>query len=583
MCCNVCSARETAAPPVTLVLASVIAFAVGSSARAQAVKGDPAGESPPPVLHHGLLPGLSTVDDLVAKRGKPDRAAKWYAWKMLYPSTVEGAFDSFHLQKGRQAGKIGTIEAFSIPTGCETETKIRTKLGAPEFRLEFERQALLDYSALGVRFTIDERGRTIGAAHFPHGHPRVHAGERASLSLRRDGAAGGRGSPATGDPIPRLRCGAAEADISPEGENALGPTKYVIRDPLRARAAVFVYGELAVAVVGADIFGMLKSEIDPVEERLRKRGVSHLVISMSHNHTAGDPIGIYGFYPEKYVEKIQRGIESAVLEALANARPVKELRAGSEELSLAGARVAGLFRNARNPGIVDPNVVALQAIGENDRPIATIVQFACHVEGIDSPDGGPLEVTADFPGYLCDALRGTTGAQALFLNGAVGGMVSGDTDSRTHEEAERCGRRLAGIAERILATSRPIERTLAIRRQRIEIPVTNPRMRLFMKMHEKRRPTYRGRIVSELFHLRLGSAEMVTIPGELLPELSFEILERMKGSPRMIVGLANDQLGYLIPGYDFREGAYEESMSLGPAAGPMVVRAALRLVRSASP
>ena len=52
----------------------------------------------------------------------------------------------------------------------------------------------------------------------------------------------------------------------------------------------------------------------------------------------------------------------------------------------------------------------------------------------------------------------------------------------------------------------------------------------------------------------------------------------MKGYPRMIVGLCNDELGYMIPAEDFRKGAYEESMSLGPAAGPVIRRRALELL-----
>jgi hypothetical protein len=92
------------------------------------------------------------------------------------------------------------------------------------------------------------------------------------------------------------------------------------------------------------------------------------------------------------------------------------------------------------------------------------------------------------------------------------------------------------------------------------------------------RATREGRLLSEMMYLRLGSVELVTIPGELLPEVSFEILERMTGYPRLIVGLANDQLGYILPGYDFRAGEYEESMSVGPAAGPIVLRTALRLL-----
>lgn len=59
----------------------------------------------------------------------------------------------------------------------------------------------------------------------------------------------------------------------------------------------------------------------------------------------------------------------------------------------------------------------------------------------------------------------------------------------------------------------------------------------------------------------------------------------MTGRQRLIVGLANDELGYIIPGYDFRasggpmtEWAYEETMSIGPAAGPMIRHAAIELL-----
>jgi hypothetical protein len=406
---------------------------------------------------------------------------------MLYPSAAAGHFDAIHLRD--RTGLVGNIESFTIPDGFESWPLVRSRLGEPEFLLELSTQSLADYSERGVRFTFDEKGTTIGVAWFPHGYPRVHSGERRFLSLRglRQGPQPvAMRSAAAVDDVPLL-CGAAQADITPQGADWLGPVKFTVHDPLLARAAVFVKGDLKIAIAGGDIFGMLKSEIDAVEARLRAAGISHLLLSMSHNHTAGDPIGIYGFYPEKYVDSIQEGIFKAVTEALNAARPVKELRAASAELSLAGARVEGLFRNARNPGIVDPQIAVVQARDAAGEPIVSIVQFACHVEGVAAPSGEPMEVTADFPGYLCDALRERTGAQAVFLNGALGGMVSGDTLARTHAEAAVAGKRLALEAEKLLRTAVPTTHGLSFTRRRLEIPVTNPRMRLFMQANEKRR------------------------------------------------------------------------------------------------
>jgi hypothetical protein len=568
-------------PRPTKISLAVLVLAAAPAA-AQTTKLTPApGAAPPPIAYEGLIPGVSTREEAVEKLGKPAHEASWYSWKMLYPSRNRpGRFDAIHVGEGR---RIGAIEAAAVPEGYESLDRVREKLGPPEFLLELSRQTLADYSERGLRFVFDESERTTGVAYIPAGYPRVHPGERKTLSLRSLRQGPQPGAAATVAPAggaagagPDLLCGAGEADITPLEPDWLGPVKFTVHDRLKARAAVFTRGELTVALVGGDIFGMLKPDIDRMEERLRPAGITHLVLAMSHVHSAGDPIGIYGFYPEKFVKRIQEGVAGAVEAALSARRKVKELRAASDELLLDGARVEGLFRNARNPGIVDPQVAVLQAIGEDSKPIVTIAHFACHPEGIQKPKDGPLEVSADFPGPLCDALREKTGAQAVFLNGALGGMVTGDTRARTHEEAAAQGKRLATEVERILSFAVEQPMRLAAVRKRIEIPVTNPRMIAFELQSGRR--SYLGRVTSEMFHIRLGEAEIITIPGELLPEVGFEIVARMRGYPRMLVGLANDELGYIIPPYDFRAGTYEESMSLGPAAAPVVLGTALRML-----
>ena len=53
----------------------------------------------------------------------------------------------------------------------------------------------------------------------------------------------------------------------------------------------------------------------------------------------------------------------------------------------------------------------------------------------------------------------------------------------------------------------------------------------------------------------------------------------MGGFRRILIGLGNDELGYLILSYDFREGVYEQSMSPGPAAALVVRNAAIRMLK----
>ena len=54
----------------------------------------------------------------------------------------------------------------------------------------------------------------------------------------------------------------------------------------------------------------------------------------------------------------------------------------------------------------------------------------------------------------------------------------------------------------------------------------------FMPLYQARGGLNRGRVVTEMALINLGEAQIVTIPGELLPEISFEIQEKMNGFPR---------------------------------------------------
>jgi hypothetical protein len=240
-----------------------------------------------------------------------------------------------------------------------------------------------------------------------------------------------------------------------------------------------------------------------------------------------------------------------------------------------GARVEGFIRNARNPALLDPTISILQPMGEDGRPIATVVHFACHVEGISA---GVRELTADFPGPMCQQIAEDGGGQPVFLNGALGGMVSGDNKARTHEEARVMGLGLAAIVRDLAGTAQPAEKfTFSVDTRRVEIPVTNPKFQALMLL-QNRRKLHRGRVVGEMSLITLGECQIVTVPGELLPEVGWEILEKMNGFPRMVVGLANDELGYIIPAWDYRAGEYEESMSVGAAAAPVVRDTALRML-----
>jgi hypothetical protein len=513
------------------------------------------------------------AEDVLRELSEPEHAANWYAYKRLYPSR-DGLVDSIHT-RGHD-GKYASAELATVIAGYDSEANITAKLGEPEFVLRMPTFSMLDYAEQGARFIVDRDGDTIGTALFPHLRRRVHEGARrlVDLSHLREGPQPAPAQPAS---VAGLTCGTDQRTITPEPDwvDPRLAGRYTPHDDIWARTVVFEKDGETIALVGADLFGMSYSEIEPIKAQLAEAGIEHFVLAMSHNHAAPDTIGVYGFFPEKHIEFIQRQVVDGVLAAREAAVPVKSLRTASRELPMDGARVIGYFRNARNTGLVDPTISIIQAIGDDDDVITTLVNFACHVEGIEM---GARELTADFPGYMCDQIARDGGGQAVFLNGAVGGMVSGDNRERSHEEAEVTGLGLARIVADLAKTAQPPATfEFSAVTNRIEIPVTNPRFKALMGP-DARRATNRGRAITEMSLVTLGECQLVTLPGELLPEISFEILEKMTGFPRVLIGLANDELGYIIPPEDFRDDEYEETMSVGPAAAPLIKETALRLL-----
>jgi hypothetical protein len=348
-----------------------------------------------------------------------------------------------------------------------------------------------------------------------------------------------------------------------------------VLDPLQARCCYISHGGTSVALIGADIFGMLGVDLAPVRKKLATEGHPNVIVAMSHTHAAPDTIGIYGFFPNKYTRSVKRALYQSVVDAAKAATPAAHIKVVSVELPLDGARVAGISRNVRNPGLVDPQLAVITFHDAADKLLGTLVNFACHPETLNS--GRHKLFSADwvapFRQYVDKALGGTT----VFLNGAMGGMVSGDSPGRRPMDLKLMGDKLAKHVVTYAKQAQPTaEHGLRFVRRPIQVFPTTVKLKAMAGL-KGGKLLVGGRIPTELSYIRLGSAEFITVPGELFPEIGLDIQARMTGYPRMIVGLGNDELGYIVPGYDFSDKNYEESMSVGAAMGPMVRLAAYQL------
>ena len=319
------------------------------------------------------------------------------------------------------------------------------------------------------------------------------------------------------------------------------------------------------------------------------------VVACTHTHHGPDGLGFWGRPFEgvsgidpAYIERVRSTVAASADAAVAALEPAS-LRVGS-------VAVPGLVANFRNPDLVDDELSVLRAVRADGSVVVTLCDFPCHPEVVDKTN---TELTADYAGHLCRAVEGNAGGVAVFAAGALGGMLAPSTEVRTHAEAARYGSVLAAAAEEALASGAavdPAEATVAFARVEVDLLLENPIYDLGMQVGlvpaAERREA--GSFVTEVSCFRVGPVMAACVPGELLPRLGLQLKATMRAlgaTVPMVVGLADDELGYLLPAEDFTFPAdyldpgsqYEESFSVGPTGGPRVVAALEDLLPSVAP
>lgn len=527
----------------------------------------------------GLVPGKSTQSEAIKVLGEPEGEPEGGSVRYAVPGT-EGVTDRVFFQ-GRDH-TLALVSAGSVDPRYPTRDKILDALGRPEARVYFETQELLDYSEKGLRFLCDRSGKTIGAVYFRAGQRRVPAGYPSEFDLRRKNPPGGPARPPEG-----FRVGAAEISIAPERFDDVAVDakehRYSLHEDLLARVAIFQNGQSKIVLIGLDVFGMAPWDMRTLRKSLAEHGFDQVVVAMSHTHANVDTIGFYGYYPKAYAQRIVSQTVLAVLAAAKDMKLIQSLKIGFAEMPLAGGRVVDLVWNGRNPGIVDPTVSLIQAIGLDGKPIVNVIHLACHPEVIRLRDKRGL--SPDYVGTLCKEVRRQLGGQPVFLNGSLGGMLTPDAKQRGYEAAVAMGEGFARYVVQAAEAARPSSSyTLWLHRRPVEYPITAEALVKFLGSAPGPVDIVHGRARTDMNAVWIGDAQMITVPGELLPELGFEIMAHMTGRLRLIVGLANDEFGYLIPSYDFRAGTYEERTGPGAAGGEITRSAGLELapLRAAS-
>lgn len=354
---------------------------------------------------------------------------------------------------------------------------------------------------------------------------------------------------------------------------------------LTVRALVLEDGTNRVAIVGADFLGFPAVLGDKVRAAVKTIAPANILIGATHTHSGPD---CYGF-PDgkgstgadlKYLDSVCVRMAEAINKATAKLRPAR--------LKIAtGAARGKIAYNYYAEQLYDPRCHVVQAVDDAGQAIATLVNYAIHPEVLGNRRG---ICSPDLAGPLYDRVAEKGGGTALFMNSAQGGMVTADNrrsdggEANDWAECERIGRLLADEALRIVAGAPAQDAPkLFCAARSLTLPVDSPLMRQLLKAL----PAVHGvsaagdSVTTQLNLVNLGNAQILTIPGEALPNIGFYLKRKMRGEHNLLFGLCNDAFGYILAKEDydsFKRYDYITRTSLGERTGPIFVEEALRLV-----
>lgn len=405
--------------------------------------------------------------------------------------------------------------------------------------------------------------------------------------------------------VSELRVGTAHLEISPPLDVGLLMSSVERRwapfvgkrAPLRARALVLEQGEERYALLSLDLLGLSSEAVGGWAEFKRTIGrgagpewlTDRFVITCTHTHAAPDSLALSKLYQVpafgRWIKSLSHKLANVLSNASAGTRPCTlefasttlpgywiQRRIPTPEGFVLSDRFQPIPRAWLDREPVDRRVRTLQFRTETGQIMATVVHAACHpVNEMCLPYLSP-----DYPGEVCDSLSGKGDhGLVMFLNGAAADL-NPLTVSEGHGASIRQGRALATSVEASLRQSRSIP----------PFALGWGQMTQALPKRTLRGAQARGHRLARLNLLSLGSVALLFLPGEIFVETGRAIEAPSPFEHTLVVGYAEDSVGYVTPPRVLREGGYEAGPGrwayLATDAEPQLRHAAQALIEQVS-
>ncbi len=441
--------------------------------------------------------------------------------------------------------------------------------------------------------------------------------------------------------MPTLKAAAATTEIVADNimiiAGGILPTTCGAQEaPLRA-TALLIQGDQPVCIISCDVIALTRDLADEAAHAIAEAcqlPFDNILIAATHTHHAPATVTVHGYQRnEEFCRRVVAAAVAAATEARAKIdAAVNEPNSLEAELLYSLGQEHTVGQNSRwhmldgqiawtghsptqevrpsGPHDVDLPLIALRrplgrpAVEETQPLVAALFSHGTH--NIGTRDTQVAVRSPGFLGLAAQELEKTQGAPFLFLAGAFGSshrperVAAYEAVTRVVNAAdEALGRLQPALVGPIACLKRPF--TCHHRHFGDAESATNVRRWCERWFDEKTAAIY-DRVFTEMRQamaaragepfetwlqvIRLGEVAVVGIPGELFASLGLEIRRRSPFRHTIVVGLANDWVGYLPDRRAYELGGYQTWVGthsqVEPGTGEAMVEAVLELLAEAA-
>lgn len=348
-------------------------------------------------------------------------------------------------------------------------------------------------------------------------------------------------------------------------------------DPITVRAMwLGCDDEGGIVMVSADVIGLTNSENQIIRAGLadfmKKSNCKAVNVCCTHTHGGFDTLGYWGKLPktgkvDTYMNKLLKSIEEVCVEAYENR--VKG------DLFIGTAHVPNAQYDKRPPVVLHDTLTRIRFVPDDGSKETWFLNFAAHPNTLG---GKNTLCSADYPYFLRERIYQDKDVNVLFGVGAIGGVDPGYPE--IEDKWQRTEKQGITLAEAALSidNDKKMEPEITVLQQPFYFYADNPVLTflgMLKVMSSKMVAAKKGdlgiALVSEMTYIKLGSQQIVLMPGELFPEIAYggaasaedsatgrgpeinpkSLVEIAEDEELLVFGNTNDMTGYVVAPNDF--------------------------------